>query len=238
MQAQQFQWVKSWYPGLFSQIKHFVKKGQFIPVGGTWVEMVKLLSGINPTCIIMWLSSAACCHSTLFYSRLLIRMEICPQVSPWSDSSWRASAFLTRSLGSTVKRCGGFIKHPEFTFCFIPDLNIRLSSLYSSVLATGHIWLLRPASSNYAGIWHFQLFDTEAELEPGQHFSCKYCRHHTLKFKERKSSYFPFWFDLPQHNTFFWEGLDGSKVLTHFPPGNSYEMKGKIEDVSQFFWQP
>ncbi|XP_044049172.1 alpha-mannosidase 2C1 isoform X2 [Siniperca chuatsi] len=38
-QAQQFQWVKSWYPGLFSQIQHFVKKGQFIPVGGTWVEM-------------------------------------------------------------------------------------------------------------------------------------------------------------------------------------------------------
>lgn len=35
-----------------------------------------------------------------------------------------------------------------------------------------------------------------------------------------------------QHNTFFWEGLDGSQVLTHFPPGNSYEMKGKVEDVS------
>uniref|UniRef100_A0AAX7UQ40 Alpha-mannosidase 2C1 n=1 Tax=Astatotilapia calliptera TaxID=8154 RepID=A0AAX7UQ40_ASTCA len=38
-QAQQFQWVKSWYPGLFSSIQHYVKKGQFIPVGGTWVEM-------------------------------------------------------------------------------------------------------------------------------------------------------------------------------------------------------
>ncbi|CAL9701219.1 unnamed protein product [Knipowitschia caucasica] len=33
------------------------------------------------------------------------------------------------------------------------------------------------------------------------------------------------------HNTFFWEGLDGSQVLTHFPPGNSYEMKGKVEDL-------
>lgn len=43
VQAQQFHWVKSWYPGLFSQIQHFVKKGQFIPVGGTWVEMVKLV---------------------------------------------------------------------------------------------------------------------------------------------------------------------------------------------------
>lgn len=43
---------------------------------------------------------------------------------------------------------------------------------------------------------------------------------------------FSFDFFFPQHNTFFWEGLDGSKVLTHFPPGNSYEMKGKVEDVS------
>ncbi len=42
VQAQQFQWVKSWYPGLFSQIQDYVKKGQFIPVGGTWVEMVNL----------------------------------------------------------------------------------------------------------------------------------------------------------------------------------------------------
>ena len=39
-QAQQFQWVKSWYPGLYSQIQHYVQRGQFIPVGGTWVEMV------------------------------------------------------------------------------------------------------------------------------------------------------------------------------------------------------
>lgn len=41
VQAQQFQWVKSWYPSLFSEIKQFVQKGQFIPVGGTWVEMVR-----------------------------------------------------------------------------------------------------------------------------------------------------------------------------------------------------
>lgn len=33
-------------------------------------------------------------------------------------------------------------------------------------------------------------------------------------------------------NTFFWEGLDGSKVLTHFPPGDSYQLSGKVTDVS------
>lgn len=38
-----------------------------------------------------------------------------------------------------------------------------------------------------------------------------------------------------KNNTFFWEGLDGSKVLTHFPPGDSYEMQGKVNDVSFFY---
>lgn len=40
---------------------------------------------------------------------------------------------------------------------------------------------------------------------------------------------------LSKNNTFFWEGLDGSKVLTHFPPGDSYEMQGKVNDVSFFY---
>lgn len=46
-QAQQFEWVKSWYPGLFSKIQHHVKTGQFVPVGGTWVEMVNLILMMN-----------------------------------------------------------------------------------------------------------------------------------------------------------------------------------------------
>lgn len=33
------------------------------------------------------------------------------------------------------------------------------------------------------------------------------------------------------HNSFWWKGIDGSSVLTHFPPGNSYCMKGKVEEV-------
>lgn len=39
-QAQQFEWVRRSYPGLYARIQDFVAKGQFIPVGGTWVEMV------------------------------------------------------------------------------------------------------------------------------------------------------------------------------------------------------
>ena len=39
-QAQQYEWVKERYPGLYADIKKYVAEGRFIPVGGTWVEMV------------------------------------------------------------------------------------------------------------------------------------------------------------------------------------------------------
>ncbi|KAI0219134.1 Glycoside hydrolase, 38 vacuolar alpha mannosidase [Massospora cicadina] len=36
-QAQQYEWLEADYPGLFARIK--AKAGQFLPIGGTWVEM-------------------------------------------------------------------------------------------------------------------------------------------------------------------------------------------------------
>ncbi|KAJ2159106.1 Glycoside hydrolase, 38 vacuolar alpha mannosidase [Coemansia sp. RSA 552] len=38
-QAQQFEWLKEGYPSLFKRIQAKAKTGQFIPIGGTWVEM-------------------------------------------------------------------------------------------------------------------------------------------------------------------------------------------------------
>uniref|UniRef100_A0A667G509 Mannosidase alpha class 2C member 1 n=1 Tax=Lynx canadensis TaxID=61383 RepID=A0A667G509_LYNCA len=38
-QAQQLEWVKSHYPGLHARLQEFACRGQFVPVGGTWVEM-------------------------------------------------------------------------------------------------------------------------------------------------------------------------------------------------------
>lgn len=40
---------------------------------------------------------------------LPVRMATCPQVSPWSGSSLKASASLTTSLGSIAKRFGFII---------------------------------------------------------------------------------------------------------------------------------
>uniref|UniRef100_A0A4W6DHV0 Alpha-mannosidase 2C1 n=1 Tax=Lates calcarifer TaxID=8187 RepID=A0A4W6DHV0_LATCA len=141
-QAQQFQWVKSWYPGLFSQIQHYVKKGQFIPVGGTWVEM----DGNLPS------------------GESMVRQFL------------EGQRFFNQEFGVHCK---------EF---WLPD-----TFGYSAQL---------PQIMQSCGISNFL----------------------TQKLSWNLVNTFP-------HNTFFWEGLDGSKVLTHFPPGNSYEMKGKIEDL-------
>ncbi|KAJ1668877.1 Glycoside hydrolase, 38 vacuolar alpha mannosidase [Coemansia sp. RSA 1813] len=38
-QAQQFEWLRTLYPSLFKRVQEKVKTGQFIPIGGTWIEM-------------------------------------------------------------------------------------------------------------------------------------------------------------------------------------------------------
>nr|XP_057931009.1 alpha-mannosidase 2C1 isoform X2 [Doryrhamphus excisus] len=141
-QAQQFEWVKCWYPGLFSEIQHYVKTGQFIPVGGTWVEM----DGNLPS------------------GESMVRQFL------------EGQRFFEQEFGMRCK---------EF---WLPD-----TFGYSAQL---------PQIMKGCGISNFL----------------------TQKLSWNLVNTFP-------HNTFFWEGLDGSKVLTHFPPGNSYGMEGKVEDL-------
>ncbi|XP_030620900.1 alpha-mannosidase 2C1 [Chanos chanos] len=142
-QAQQFHWVKSWYPGLYSQIQHYVQKGRFIPVGGTWVEM----DGNLPS------------------GESMVRQFL------------EGQTFFKEEFGNYCK---------EF---WLPD-----TFGYSAQL---------PQIMRGSGISNFL----------------------TQKLSWNLVNTFP-------HNTFFWEGIDGSQVLTHFPPGNSYEMKGKVEDLT------
>ncbi|XP_052092511.1 alpha-mannosidase 2C1-like [Mytilus californianus] len=33
------------------------------------------------------------------------------------------------------------------------------------------------------------------------------------------------------HHTFIWEGIDGTEILSHFPPGNNYHMLGHVHEV-------
>ncbi|KAM4675500.1 alpha-mannosidase 2C1 [Discoglossus pictus] len=141
-QAQQLEWVKSWYPGLYSEIKDYAKRGQFIPVGGTWVEM----DGNLPS------------------GESMVRQFL------------QGQHFFQQEFG---KSCLEF---------WLPDT-----------------------------------FGYSAQL-PQLMSGCGIHRFLTQKLSWSLVNAFP-------HHTFYWKGIDGSKVLTHFPPGDSYGMKGTVEEM-------
>src|SRR5260370_33649513 len=37
----------------------------------------------------------------------------------------------------------------------------------------------------------------------------------------------------PEHHTFIWEGIDGTRIFTHFPPADTYNGSFKPEEVTQ-----
>ncbi|NWZ58081.1 MA2C1 mannosidase, partial [Haliaeetus albicilla] len=141
-QAQQFEWVRTWYPGLYAQIQEFVAKEQFIPVGGTWVEM----DGNLPS------------------GESMVRQFLQGQL------------FFQEQFG---RICSEF---------WLPDT-----------------------------------FGYSAQL-PQLMLGCGIRRFLTQKLSWNLVNTFP-------HHTFFWEGIDGSQVLTHFPPGDSYGMHGRVEEM-------
>uniref|UniRef100_A0A8D2C5J8 alpha-mannosidase n=1 Tax=Sus scrofa TaxID=9823 RepID=A0A8D2C5J8_PIG len=140
--AQQLQWVKSHYPGLHARLQEFACRGQFVPVGGTWVEM----DGNLPS------------------GEAMVRQFL------------QGQNFFLQEFG---KMCSEF---------WLPDT-----------------------------------FGYSAQL-PQIMRSCGIRRFLTQKLSWNLVNSFP-------HHTFFWEGLDGSRVLAHFPPGDSYGMQGSVEEV-------
>ncbi|KAL2790869.1 alpha-mannosidase 2C1 isoform 2 [Daubentonia madagascariensis] len=141
-QAQQLEWVKSHYPGLHARLQEFACRGQFVPVGGTWVEM----DGNLPS------------------GEAMVRQFL------------QGQNFFLQEFG---KMCSEF---------WLPD-----TFGYSAQL---------PQIMRGCGIRHFL----------------------TQKLSWNLVNSFP-------HHTFFWEGLDGSRVLVHFPPGDSYGMQGSVDEV-------
>uniref|UniRef100_A0A8C8UP93 alpha-mannosidase n=1 Tax=Peromyscus maniculatus bairdii TaxID=230844 RepID=A0A8C8UP93_PERMB len=140
--AQQLEWVKSHYPGLHTRLQEFACRGQFVPVGGTWVEM----DGNLPS------------------GESMVRQFL------------QGQNFFLQEFG---KMCSEF---------WLPDT-----------------------------------FGYSAQL-PQIMRGCGIKRFLTQKLSWNLVNSFP-------HHTFFWEGLDGSRVLVHFPPGDSYGMQGRVEEV-------
>jgi alpha-mannosidase len=132
-QAQQYAWIEQRHPDLFERIRGKVADGQWVPVGGMWVEAdMNLPSGES-----------------------LVRQIV------------HGQRYFLERFGV---RC---------TEVWIPDVFGYPAGL-PQVFAAG-----------------------------GMH------RFVTQKLSWNKQNRFP-------HHTFWWEGLDGSRVLTHFPPVDTY----------------
>ncbi|MCX4885115.1 glycoside hydrolase family 38 C-terminal domain-containing protein [Streptomyces sp. NBC_00847] len=143
-QAQQYEWVRDNYPQVWARIQESVKKGQWAPVGGMWVESDGNLPG-----------------------------------------------------GEAVAR--QFIHGKRF---FIEHFGIE----------TKGVWL--PDSFGYNAAYP-QL----AKLAGNEWFL-------TQKISWNQTNKFP-------HHTFWWEGIDGTRIFTHFPPVDTYNARFSGEEMDR-----
>ena len=143
-QAQQFKWLKLYYPTVFDRVKRWVKKGHFQPIGGSWVE-----------------------HDTNLPSgESLVRQFLYGQRFFESNFGERSSTF------------------------WLPD-----TFGYSSQI---------PQVTRLAGMTRFL----------------------TQKLSWNNINNFP-------HTTFRWVSLDGSQVLCHMPPTETYTANAHFGDVKR-----
>lgn len=141
-QAQQYDWMKQRNPDLYERIKKRVKSGQWVIVGGTWIE---------PDCNIP-------------SGEALVRQFLVGQ------------RFFQKEFGVTCR---------EF--------------------------------------WNPDVFGYNGQLP-------QICRGAGMtRFLTNKLSWNRF--NKPIHHTFIWEGIDGSEVLTHFPPTEDYNAVVTVEQM-------
>ncbi|MDI3212715.1 glycoside hydrolase family 38 C-terminal domain-containing protein [Arthrobacter sp. AL12] len=138
--AQQLAWVKELYPELFGRIREKVKTGQFVPVGGMWVE---------------------------------------------SDTNMPGGEAMARQF---LEGKGFFLAEfgVECEEAWLPDTFGYSAAMPQIVKAAGSKWFL------------------------------------TQKISWNQVNRMP-------HHSFNWEGIDGTRVFTHFPPVDSYssELSGR-----------
>lgn len=141
-QAYQYEIIKKRNPDLYERIKAKVASGQWLPVGGTWVE---------PDCNLP--SGESLIRQFLFGQRLF-----------------------EKEFG---KRCSEFWNPDVFGY-------------------NGQL----PQILNICGVKRFL----------------------TQKLSWNR-------FNKPQHHTFMWQGIDGSEVLTHFPPMDTYNSDASVREL-------
>src|SRR5262249_25014040 len=141
-QAQQYEWMKEEQPELYAGVRKAVETGQWVPVGGTWVE---------PDCNLP--SGESLVRQFLFGQR-----------------------FFEAEFG---RRCREF--------------------------------------------WNPDVFGCNAQLPQIM------CGAGIDRFMTQKLSWNRF--NPPPHDTFTWQGIDGSEVLAHFPPTDTYNGAASVEEL-------
>ncbi|GAB3256831.1 alpha-mannosidase [Arthrobacter pigmenti] len=131
--AQQYAWLKEFYPGVFARVAEKVQTGQFVPAGGMWVESDTNMPG-----------GEALARQFLHGKRFFLETFDVEPLDVWLPDSFGYSAAL-------------------------PQI----------VAAAGSRWFL------------------------------------TQKISWNETNVMP-------HHTFRWEGIDGTRVFTHFPPVDTY----------------
>jgi len=142
-QAQQYEWVRDNYPKVWARIKESVKKGQWAPVGGMWVE---------------------------------------------ADGNLPGGEAVARQL---VHGKRFFIEHfgVETKGVWLPDSFGYTASYPQLARLAGNEWFL------------------------------------TQKISWNQTNTFP-------HHTFWWEGIDGTRIFTHFPPVDTYNARLSGEEMA------
>lgn len=141
--AQQMAWMKEFYPELFGRIREKIKAGQFVPVGGMWVESDTNMPG----------------------GEAMARQFI------------EGKSFFLNEFGI------------ECHEAWLPDSFGYSAALPQIVKAAGSRWFL------------------------------------TQKISWNQINRMP-------HHTFNWEGIDGTRLFTHFPPVDTYNSELSARDLA------
>ncbi len=141
--AQQFAWMKEYYPELFGRIRDKVRAGRFVPVGGMWVESDSNMPG----------------------GEAMARQFL------------EGKSFFLAEFGVDCQEA------------WLPDTFGYSAALPQIIKAAGSRWFL------------------------------------TQKISWNQVNRMP-------HHTFNWEGIDGTRVFTHFPPVDRYNSDLSARDLA------
>ncbi|MGO4492693.1 alpha-mannosidase, partial [Arthrobacter sp. 2YAF22_2] len=141
--AQQLAWIKEYYPELYGRIREKVRTGQFVPVGGMWVESDSNMPG----------------------GEAMARQFL------------EGKSFFLAEFGVECREA------------WLPDTFGYSAALPQIVKAAGSRWFL------------------------------------TQKISWNQVNRMP-------HHTFSWEGIDGTRLFTHFPPVDSYSSEISGRDLA------